>query len=57
MLGQFLHFPQGGMNMYFTKKIQTESQEKASGLLNSDHEQVYLINALAAHRKIHEVQN
>ena len=42
MLGHFLQFPQGGMNTHNKKKIQTDSHKKVGGLLNSDHEQVYL---------------
>ena len=45
MLGHFLQSPQGGMNMYL-QKFWIESQEKAGGLLNFDHEQVYLFNAM-----------
>ena len=54
MLGHFLQFPQGGMNMYF-KKNKNFSQNwltlEHTELLNSDLEQVYLFNTLAAHRK------
>ena len=48
MLGHFLQLPQGGMNMCY-KKFQTDFQKKAGGLLNSNHQQVYLFNTLAAH--------
>ena len=41
MLGHFLQFPQEGMNMCY-KKFRTDSQKKVDGLLNSNHEQVYL---------------
>ena len=51
MLGHFLQFSQGSMNMYLQKKVQTEAQKKAGELLNSDYERVYLFNTLEAHRK------
>ena len=41
MLGHFLQFPQGGMNMCY-KNFRTDTQKKVGRLLSSDHEQVYL---------------
>ena len=56
MLGHFLQFPQGGINMYL-QKVNSSAKNwltlEHTELLNSDLEQVYLFNALATHRKIH----